>query len=229
MIRLHNISKIYRSQGVETRALNNVDLHVQPGEFLSIMGPSGCGKTTLLNIIGLLDSYEEGLFVFEGQDMSQLNEKALLQIRKEKVGFVFQSFNLIDDLTVAENIELPLHYLKIPRKERLERVQETLEQISMGHRRDYFPYQLSGGQQQRVAVGRAIISKPQLILADEPTGNLDTAQGNDIMEMLASLNDQGTTVVMVTHSAHDAAYSQRIVRLLDGEITSEKKVLHAPL
>lgn len=229
MIRLHNISKIYRSQGVETRALNNVDLHVQSGEFLSIMGPSGCGKTTLLNIIGLLDSYEEGLFVFEGQDISQHNEKALLQIRKEKVGFVFQSFNLIDDLTVAENIELPLHYLKVPRKDRQERVKETLEQISMGHRREYFPYQLSGGQQQRVAVGRALISKPQLILADEPTGNLDTAQGNDIMEMLASLNDQGTTVVMVTHSAQDAAYSQRIVRLLDGEVTSEKKVLHAPL
>ncbi len=229
MIRLHNISKIYRSQGVETRALNNVDLRVQKGEFLSIMGPSGCGKTTLLNIIGLLDTYEEGLFVFEDQDISQLNEKALLKIRKEKVGFVFQSFNLIDDLTVAENIELPLHYLKIPRQERQERVLEILDQISMGHRRDYFPYQLSGGQQQRVAVGRAIVSKPELILADEPTGNLDSAQGNDIMEMIARLNDQVTTVVMVTHSPHDASYSERIVRLMDGEVSSEKKVLHAPL
>ncbi len=228
MIRLHNISKIYRSQGVETRALNNVNLRVLRGEFVSIMGPSGCGKTTLLNIIGLLDSYEEGLFVFEDQDMSLLKEKDRLRIRKEKIGFVFQSFNLIDDLTVAENIELPMHYLKVPRQERLDRVSEVLEQISMGHRRDYFPYQLSGGQQQRVAVGRAIVSRPSLILADEPTGNLDSAQGNDIMEMLARLNDQGTTVVMVTHSAHDASYSQRIVRLLDGEVTSEKKVLHAP-
>lgn len=228
MIRLHNISKIYRSQGVETRALSNVNLHVHRGEFLSIMGPSGCGKTTLLNIIGLLDTYEEGLFVFEDQDISQHNEKARLKIRKNKIGFVFQSFNLIDDLTVAENIELPLHYLNISRQERREYVADILEKISMGHRRDFFPNQLSGGQQQRVAVGRAIVSKPELILADEPTGNLDSAQGNDIMEMLAKLNDQGTTVVMVTHSAQDASYSERIVRLLDGEVTSEKKVLHAP-
>lgn len=228
MIRLHNISKLYRSQGIETRALNEVTLRVQEGEFLSIMGPSGCGKTTLLNIIGLLDSFEEGLFVYRDQDISQLGEKARLAIRKEQIGFVFQNFNLIDDLTVAENIELPLHYLKIPRAERRERVLKVLDSISMGHRKDFFPYQLSGGQQQRVAVGRAIVSEPSLILADEPTGNLDTAQGNDIMEMLAKLNDQGTTVVMVTHSANDASYSQRIVRLLDGEITSEKKVLHAP-
>lgn len=228
MIRLHNISKIYRSQGVETRALSNVDLHVHKGEFLSIMGPSGCGKTTLLNIIGLLDTYEEGLFVFQDQDISALGEKEKLKIRKEQIGFVFQNFNLIDDLTVAENIELPLHYLKVPRAERQERVLEVLDAISMGHRRDFFPFQLSGGQQQRVAVGRAIVSRPALILADEPTGNLDSAQGNDIMEMLAKLNDQGTTVIMVTHSSHDASYSERIVRLMDGELSSEKKVLHAP-
>jgi putative ABC transport system ATP-binding protein len=228
MIRLHNISKIYRNQGVETRALNDLNLKVLEGEFLSIMGPSGCGKTTLLNIIGLLDSFEEGLFVFGERDISQVSEKIKLEIRKEQIGFVFQNFNLIDDLSVAENIELPLHYLKVPRAERRERVMEILDQISMGHRRDFFPYQLSGGQQQRVAVGRAIISRPKLILADEPTGNLDSSQGNEIMEMLARLNDSGTTVIMVTHSAHDASYSQRIVRLMDGEITSEKKVLHAP-
>lgn len=227
MIKLHNLTKIYQSQGVETRALSEVDLFIEQGEFVSIMGPSGCGKTTLLNIIGLLDSYNEGLFVFNADNVSDLKEKEKLQLRKEKIGFVFQSFNLIDDLTVSENMELPLHYLGYPAKERRQRVLEVLDLLEMGHRRDFFPYQLSGGQQQKVAVGRAIIAKPSIILADEPTGNLDSTQGNEIMEMLSRLNDEGTTIVMVTHSSHDASYSQRIIRIMDGQVVSEKKVLHA--
>jgi putative ABC transport system ATP-binding protein len=227
MIKLHNLTKIYQSQGVETRALSEVDLFIEQGEFVSIMGPSGCGKTTLLNIIGLLDSYNEGLFVFNADNVSELKEKEKLQLRKEKIGFVFQNFNLIDDLTVSENMELPLHYLGYPAKERRQRVLEVLDLLEMGHRRDFFPYQLSGGQQQKVAVGRAIIAKPSIILADEPTGNLDSTQGNEIMEMLSRLNDEGTTIVMVTHSSHDASYSQRIIRIMDGQVVSEKKVLHA--
>lgn len=227
MIKLHNLTKIYQSQGVETRALSEVDLFIEQGEFVSIMGPSGCGKTTLLNIIGLLDSYNEGLFVFNADNVSELKEKEKLQLRKEKIGFVFQNFNLIDDLTVSENMELPLHYLGYPAKERRQRVLEVLDSLGMGHRRDFFPYQLSGGQQQKVAVGRAIIAKPSIILADEPTGNLDSTQGNEIMEMLSRLNDEGTTIVMVTHSSHDASYSQRIIRIMDGQVVSEKKVLHA--
>lgn len=227
MIKLHNLTKIYQSQGVETRALSEVDLFIEQGEFVSIMGPSGCGKTTLLNIIGLLDSYNEGLFVFNADNVSDLKEKEKLQLRKEKIGFVFQNFNLIDDLTVSENMELPLHYLGYPAKERRQRVLEVLDLLEMGHRRDFFPYQLSGGQQQKVAVGRAIIAKPSIILADEPTGNLDSTQGNEIMEMLSRLNDEGTTIVMVTHSSHDASYSQRIIRIMDGQVVSEKKVLHA--
>tara|TARA_R110002050_G_scaffold128664_3_gene249987 strand:- start:5421 stop:6110 length:690 start_codon:yes stop_codon:yes gene_type:complete len=227
MIKLHNLTKIYQSQGVETRALSEVDLSVKKGEFVSIMGPSGCGKTTLLNIIGLLDSYNEGLFVFDDANVSELTERQKLKLRKEKIGFVFQNFNLIDDLTVSENIELPLHYLGYSAQDRRQRVLEVLDMVGMGHRRDFFPYQLSGGQQQKVAVGRAIIAKPKLILADEPTGNLDSTQGNEIMEMLSRLNDQGTTLIMVTHSSHDASYSQRIVRIMDGQVVSEKKVLHA--
>jgi putative ABC transport system ATP-binding protein len=227
MIKLHNLTKIYQAQGVETRALSEVDLTVKKGEFVSIMGPSGCGKTTLLNIIGLLDSYNEGLFVFNDANVSDLNERQKLKLRKEKIGFVFQNFNLIDDLTVSENIELPLHYLGYSAQDRRQRVLEVLEMVGMGHRRDFFPYQLSGGQQQKVAVGRAIIAKPSLILADEPTGNLDSTQGNEIMEMLSRLNDQGTTLIMVTHSSHDASYSQRIVRIMDGQVVSEKKVMHA--
>jgi putative ABC transport system ATP-binding protein len=227
MIKLHNVTKIYQSQGVETLALSEVDLFIDKGEFVSIMGPSGCGKTTLLNIIGLLDSYNEGLFVFNADNVSELREKEKLKLRKEKIGFVFQSFNLIDDLTVSENMELPLHYLGYPAKERRQRVLEVLDLLGMGHRRNFFPYQLSGGQQQKVAVGRAIIAKPSIILADEPTGNLDSTQGNEIMEMLSRLNDEGTTIVMVTHSSHDASYSQRIIRIMDGQVVSEKKVLHA--
>jgi putative ABC transport system ATP-binding protein len=227
MIKLHNLTKIYQAQGVETRALSEVDLAVHKGEFVSIMGPSGCGKTTLLNIIGLLDSYNKGLFIFDAGNVSELSEREKLKLRKEKIGFVFQNFNLIDDLTVSENIELPLHYLNYSAQARRQRVLEVLDMVGMGHRRDFFPYQLSGGQQQKVAVGRAIIAKPSLILADEPTGNLDSTQGNEIMEMLSRLNDQGTTLIMVTHSSHDASYSQRIVRIMDGQVVSEKKVLHA--
>jgi len=227
MIKLHNLTKIYQAQGVETRALSEVDLAVKKGEFLSIMGPSGCGKTTLLNIIGLLDSYKEGLFVFNDENVSELTERQKLKLRKENIGFVFQNFNLIDDLTVSENIELPLHYLGYSASDRRQRVLEVLDMVGLGHRRDFFPYQLSGGQQQKVAVGRAVVAKPSLILADEPTGNLDSTQGNEIMEMLSRLNDQGTTLIMVTHSSHDASYSQRIVRIIDGQVLSEKKVLHA--
>lgn len=226
MIKLHHIVKRYKNRKVETRALNEVSLHVKAGEFVSIMGPSGCGKTTLLNIMGFLDNYEAGLYIFHDKDVSNLSEKQKLEIRKKNIGFVFQNFNLIDDLTVYENLELPLNYLGFNRSQRREQVLFILDRISMGHRKDYFPYQLSGGQQQRVAMGRAIITQPKLLLADEPTGNLDTRHGNEIMEMLAALNDAGTTIVMVTHSSHDASYSKRIVRLLDGQIVSEKSVLH---
>lgn len=226
MIKLHHIVKLYKNRKIETRALSEVSLHVKKGEFVSIMGPSGCGKTTLLNIMGFLDTYEAGLYIFNDKDISTLSEKQKLEIRKKNIGFVFQNFNLIDDLTVYENLELPLNYLGFSRNQRRQQVLFILDKISMGHRKDYFPYQLSGGQQQRVAIGRAIITQPKLLLADEPTGNLDTRHGNEIMEMLAALNDAGTTIVMVTHSSHDASYSKRIVRLLDGQIVSEKSVLH---
>jgi putative ABC transport system ATP-binding protein len=227
MIRLHNIVKDYRSDAVENRALDEVNLTINNGEFVSIMGPSGCGKSTLLNIIGLLDDFDSGLYVFNNQDTAQLNEKEKVRLRKAKVGFVFQNFNLLDDLTVYENIELPLVYMGMKSAQRLETVEKTLEEISMAHRRHHYPYQLSGGQQQRVAVGRAIVTRPELLLADEPTGNLDTAHGNEIMEMLTRLNEQGTTIIMVTHSLHDAAYSQRIVKLLDGRVAAEKRLQHA--
>jgi putative ABC transport system ATP-binding protein len=227
MIHIHQISKVYRSTSVETRALNELSLEVAEGEFLSIMGPSGCGKTTLLNIIGLLDSFDTGLYVFDDQNIKKLSEKALVKIRKANVGFVFQNFNLLEELTVFENMELPLVYLGVASEERKARVEQILDQISLAHRKEHFPYQLSGGQQQKVAIGRAIAAKPRIILADEPTGNLDSAQGNEIMESLSRLNEQGTTVIMVTHSMNDAAYSNRIINLMDGQIVSEKNLLHA--
>ncbi len=227
MISLHNIVKDYRSDAVENRALDEVTLNIEQGEFVSVMGPSGCGKTTLLNIIGLLDTYDSGLYVFRDTDIATLKEKEKVRLRKANVGFVFQNFNLLEELTVYENIELPLVYLGAKQAERTARVGQVLEQISMAHRRHHYPYQLSGGQQQRVAVGRAIVTRPALLLADEPTGNLDTVHGNEIMEMLTALNNEGTTIVMVTHSMHDAAYSQRIVRLLDGRVVAEKKLQHA--
>lgn len=227
MINLHHISKIYRSNSVETHALNNVSLEVGEGEFVSIMGPSGCGKTTLLNIIGLLDGFDQGLYVFDNTDVKKLSEKNRVKLRKSNIGFIFQNFNLLDDLTVFENIELPLVYLGVKAAERRERVKQILHQIGLGHRTDHFPHQLSGGQQQKVAIGRAIVSKPRIILADEPTGNLDSAQGNEIMETLSSLNEAGTTLVMVTHSMNDASYSTRVVKLMDGQIVAEKALLHA--
>ena len=227
MINIHHISKIYRSNSVETHALSNVSLEVAEGEFVSIMGPSGCGKTTLLNIIGLLDSFDQGLYVFDNTDVKKLSEKNRVKLRKSNIGFIFQNFNLLEDLTVFENIELPLVYLGIKSTERKERVEQVLHQIALGHRMDHFPHQLSGGQQQKVAIGRAIVSKPRIILADEPTGNLDSAQGNEIMEALSSLNEAGTTLVMVTHSMNDASYSNRIVKLMDGQIVAEKALLHA--
>ncbi|AEV33692.1 ABC-type antimicrobial peptide transport system, ATPase component [Owenweeksia hongkongensis DSM 17368] len=227
MINLHHISKIYKSNSVETHALSNVSLEVAEGEFVSIMGPSGCGKTTLLNIMGLLDGFDQGLYVFDSTDVKKLNEKSRVKLRKSNIGFIFQNFNLLDDLTVFENIELPLVYLGVKAAERRERVKQVLHQIALGHRMDHFPHQLSGGQQQKVAIGRAIVSKPRIILADEPTGNLDSAQGNEIMETLSSLNEAGTTLVMVTHSMNDASYSNRIVKLMDGQIVAEKALLHA--
>ncbi|HBF20420.1 MAG: phosphonate ABC transporter ATP-binding protein [Owenweeksia sp.] len=227
MIHLHHIVKTYRSSSVETQAVSEVSFSVKRGEFVSIMGPSGCGKTTLLNIIGLLDDYDSGLYIFDDTDVRTLSEKQRIKLRKANIGFVFQNFNLLDELSVFENIELPLAYQGVAVGERRKRVDRVLEQIGLGHRSKHFPYELSGGQQQRVAVGRAIVTNPRLILADEPTGNLDTQHGNEIMEMLSSLNDAGSTIVMVTHSVHDAAYTNRIVKLVDGQIVSEKELLHA--
>lgn len=227
MIHLHHISKIYRSNSVENHALSNVSLEVREGEFVSIMGPSGCGKSTLLNIMGMLDTFDKGLYVFDNTDVKNLTEKNRVKLRKSNIGFIFQNFNLLDELTVFENIELPLVYLGLKTNERRERVNYILDQIALGHRMDHFPHQLSGGQQQKVAIGRAIVSKPRILLADEPTGNLDTKQGNEIMEVLSSLNESGTTVVMVTHSMNDASYSNRIVKLMDGQIVAEKALLHA--
>lgn len=227
MIHLHHLTKIYRSNSIETKAVDGVNFKVSTGEFVSIMGPSGCGKTTLLNIIGLLDTFDSGLFILDDIDVKKLNEKKKIKLRKSNIGFIFQNFNLLDELTVFENIELPLVYQGIKRIERKNRVNDILDQIGLGHRSKHYPFELSGGQQQRVAVGRAIVTKPKLILADEPTGNLDSQHGNEIMEMLSKLNEEGSTIIMVTHSMNDAAYTNRIVKLLDGQIVSEKNVAHA--
>lgn len=218
MIRLEGITKIFRTDEVETSALNGVSLEVHNGEFIAIMGPSGCGKTTLLNIMGLLDNPSSGSYRLAGEEMSRLKERERTAIRKGKIGFVFQSFNLIDEMTVRENVELPLVYLHVPAAARKARVEEALEKMRISHRANHFPRQLSGGQQQRVAIARATVVKPQLILADEPTGNLDTQNGAEVMHLLASLNQGGATIIMVTHSNHDADYAHRIVNLLDGNI-----------
>ena len=227
MISTKNLSKIYRTEEVETIALSQITLNIEPGEFVSIMGPSGCGKTTLLNILGFLDAPSEGEYFFDGINLNDLSDKDRSRIRKMNVGFVFQNFNLIDELTVYENVELPLIYLQMPQSKRKAKVQAVLEKMGLLHRAAHYPSQLSGGQQQRVAVSRAIVNEPKLILADEPTGNLDTKHGNEVMDALAWLHENGTTIVMVTHSAHDAAFSGRIIRLLDGELISESKSIHA--
>jgi putative ABC transport system ATP-binding protein len=221
MIKIQELEKVYRTEEVETKALNKVSLEVNEGEFVAIMGPSGCGKSTLLNILGLLDEPDGGSFKFIGTEISKFNERNRADLRKRNIGFVFQSFNLIDELTVFENVELPLIYLGVGAAERKEKVEKVLEKMQIMHRRNHFPQQLSGGQQQRVAVARAVINNPKLILADEPTGNLDSSNGNEVMELLTELNEAGTTVIMVTHSEHDARYAHRVIRLLDGEVVME--------
>ena len=223
MIKLEKLSKVYRTDEIESTALNEVSFEIEKGEFVSVMGPSGCGKSTLLNVLGMLDTPESGSYEFLGSEVGQMNEKNRSLIRKKNIGFIFQNFNLIDELTVFENVELPLIYNKISSSERKKRVNTLIEKMGIAHRASHFPQQLSGGQQQRVAVARALITKPPLILADEPTGNLDSSHGNEVMELLCELNEAGTTIIMVTHSSHDASYSRRIINLLDGQIVSEKK------
>ena len=218
MIRALNLSKVFKTDEVETLALNKVNLTVEKGEFVAIMGPSGCGKSTLLNILGLIDGPTSGQLFFNGYEVGNLSEGKRNAFRKGNIGFVFQNFNLIDEATVGENIELPLVYLDLRKSERKEMVRRVLDRMHMTHRRNHFPQQLSGGQQQRVAIARALVTNPKLVLADEPTGNLDSKNGDDVMELLKELNEEGTTIVMVTHSPRDAEYAHRIVNIFDGEI-----------
>jgi putative ABC transport system ATP-binding protein len=221
MIKITDLQKFYRTEEVETKALNSLSIEVKKGEFVAVMGPSGCGKSTLLNIVGLLDDLDGGSYLFNDIEVADFNERKRSDLRKHNIGFVFQSFNLIDELTVFENVELPLIYTKVPAAERKRRVEEVLEKVQIMHRRNHFPQQLSGGQQQRVAVARAVVNNPKLILADEPTGNLDSNNGNEVMQLLTELNEQGTTIVMVTHSEHDARFSDRVIRMLDGQVVME--------
>jgi len=222
MIKITNLSRVFRTLDLETAALSNINLTVNEGEFVAIMGPSGCGKSTLLSILGMLDSPSAGSFEFDGSNVASYNEKQLAKLRKASIGFVFQSFNLIDELTVYENVELPLQYQKISKGERKQRVEAILKRVGIDHRSDHLPQQLSGGQQQRVAVARALVINPKLILADEPTGNLDSKNGDEVMAMLRELNKEGTTVIMVTHSEKEGDYADRLVRLLDGQIMLDK-------
>ncbi|OSY89247.1 phosphonate ABC transporter ATP-binding protein [Tenacibaculum holothuriorum] len=226
MIKINDLVKVYRTEEVETTALNKLSLEVKEGEFVSIMGASGCGKSTLLNIIGLLDAPNSGSYDFDGIEVANFNEKQRASLRKANIGFVFQNFNLIDELTVFENVELPLIYNNVKSSERKRRVNEILERIGIAHRAKHYPLQLSGGQQQRVAVARALVTNPKLILADEPTGNLDSKSGNDVMELLTELHATGATIIMVTHSSYDAKFSSRIITLKDGEVVSEKQNEH---
>lgn len=221
MIITEGLTKVFKTEGAETVALRGVNFKVEKGDFITVMGPSGCGKTTLLNLLGLIDEPSDGKYLFFGQDVYSMNERQKTELRKRNIGFVFQNFNLIDDLTAYENIELPLVYLGWKKKERKKRVDEVIENMKLSHKRNLFPVQLSGGQQQRIAVARAVVAKPPLILADEPTGNLDSMHGEEIMNILGDLNKEGTTIVMVTHSLSDAAFGRKIVHLFDGQIISE--------
>lgn len=227
MIKTNQLVKVFKTDEIETTALNKVDLEVQKGEFVAIMGPSGCGKSTLLNIIGLLDNPSDGSLVFDNIEVAKFREKQRTELRKANIGFVFQSFNLIDELTVFENVELPLLYLNVPAAERKKKVEAVLDRMKIAHRRKHFPQQLSGGQQQRVAIARAVVANPKLILADEPTGNLDSANGEEVMKLLTELNKEGATIVMVTHSPSDAEYAHRVIQLFDGHIVTEniRKIL----
>lgn len=221
IIKTENIRKVFRTEDVETWALNGIDIEINEGEFVAIMGPSGCGKSTLLNILGLLDNPSEGSYLLNGTDVTLFTEDNRTTLRKGVIGFVFQSFNLIDDLNVYENIELPLLYMGIPRKERKRRVEDAMRRMDITHRAGHFPQQLSGGQQQRVAIARAVVATPKIIFADEPTGNLDSKNGIEVMELLKQLNSEGTTIVMVTHSQRDASYAKRVINLFDGQVTAE--------
>ena len=221
LISLNKVSRVFRTEQLETTALNAINLNIQAGDFVAIMGPSGCGKSTLLSILGMLDSPTSGAYQFKGTDIAAYNERKLADLRKSALGFVFQSFNLIDELSVRENVELPLQYLGQARKQGRARAEEILKRMNIDHRADHRPIQLSGGQQQRVAVARALVINPAVILADEPTGNLDSKNSDDVMQLLRQLNKEGTTIVMVTHSEHEARYASRIVRMLDGRIVSE--------
>jgi len=221
MIHVSNLEKIYRTEEIETVALNSISFEIKEGEFVAMMGPSGCGKSTLLNIIGLLDDVDKGSYLFNGIEVAGFNERKRAELRKHNIGFVFQSFNLIDELTVFENVELPLIYTGVGSSERKKIVDEVLDKIQIAHRRNHFPQQLSGGQQQRVAVARAVVNNPKLILADEPTGNLDSRNGNEVMQLLTDLNEKGTTIIMVTHSEHDARFTHRVINMLDGQIVTQ--------
>ena len=221
MIKTEKLSMLFTTEEVQTKALNEVTLHVEQGEFVAIMGPSGCGKSTLLNILGTVDSPTSGSYFFEGKQVDKMNENQLTALRKNNLGFIFQSFNLIDELTVYENVELPLVYMGIKTAQRKEKVNKVLEKVNLLHRANHYPQQLSGGQQQRVAIARAVVTDCKLLLADEPTGNLDSVNGVEVMELLSELNRQGTTIIIVTHSQRDATYAHRIIRLLDGQIVSE--------
>lgn len=223
MIKVSNISKIFRTEEIETTALNGVSFEIKDGEFVAIMGPSGCGKSTLLNILGLLDNPTEGSYLFGDTEVANLKEKDRTKFRKGNIGFIFQSFNLIDELTVYENIELPLRYLNVSAAERKEKVVSIMKRMNINHRANHFPQQLSGGQQQRVAIARACVANPKLILADEPTGNLDSKNGKEVMELLQELNKEGATIMMVTHSQRDASMAQRTIDLFDGRIVSDVK------